>query len=322
MPSHSPFYDLTVKVLQPLAPHLPTSLIRWEAGVTPLSDFNVVVAAMATYLITIFSLRAYINNLKAQKKQAEQASGNKAPATTEKGKREPPYIPSSYLKIPFFIHNVILSAGSGWLLVLMLEEILPIVMRNGPFYSICSPGAWTMRMETFYIINYYIKYYELLDTIFMVLKEKPLSFLHVYHHSATALLCFTQLQGKTSVSWVVICLNLAVHVLMYAYYALTTMGVRVPWKKMVTVSQIVQFVIDLFIVYYAAWNYWTFSKWQKPTWSHGTCAGSEAAALSGMGVLSSYLVLFIIFYNNTYKKTKDAAVAVKNKVAAKAGKAN
>jgi hypothetical protein len=39
--------------------------------------------------------------------------------------------------------NVLLSAGSGLLLALMLEEILPIWRRNGFFYAICGEGAWT-----------------------------------------------------------------------------------------------------------------------------------------------------------------------------------
>ena len=34
----------------------------------------------------------------------------------------------------------------------------------------------------------------------------------------------------------------------------------------------------------------------------GNCAGEEFAAFSGIGVISSYLVLFISFYIATYKK--------------------
>ena len=35
--------------------------------------------------------------------------------------------------------------------------------------------SWcSQRLEFFYIINYYFKYLELLDTVFLVLKKKPL----------------------------------------------------------------------------------------------------------------------------------------------------
>lgn len=72
------------------------------------------------------------------------------------------------------------------------------------------------------------------------------------------------------------------------------------------------------MVYFASWNYWAYSKWGLKDWSYGTCSGTETAALTGMGVLSSYLVLFLIFYQNTYKKTKNAVASAYDSKAKKA----
>lgn len=88
---------------------------------------------------------------------------------------------------------------------------------------------------------------------------------------------------------------------MYRYYFQSARGIRIWWKKYITMLQIIQFVIDLGFVYFASYTYFTSTYFPSMP-SAGHCAGEEFAAFAGMGILSSYLLLFISFYFATYRK--------------------
>ncbi|KAG0296213.1 hypothetical protein BGZ98_001065 [Dissophora globulifera] len=242
----------------------------FQEGVTPLSTQQEVAMWTITYLVVIFGGRQIMKSQEAFK-----------------------------LKYLFILHNFLLTVASGALLALFIENLLPILTKHGLFYAICDDGAWTQRLELLYYLNYLVKYWELADTVFLVLKKKPLEFLHYFHHSMTMILCFVQLGGHTSVSWVPITLNLTVHVLMYYYYMRSAAGVRIWWKQYLTTLQIVQFVLDLGFIYFCAYTYFacTYFPWAPNV---GKCAGTEGAALFGCGLLTSYLFLFINFYRITY----------------------
>ncbi|CCH42346.1 Elongation of fatty acids protein [Wickerhamomyces ciferrii] len=253
-------------------------------GETLLSTFTPVAIVITVYYFIIFGGQAIFNkfNLKPWK-----------------------------LNFLFQLHNISLTFISLTLLLLMIEQLIPIIYNHGLFYAICNKNAWTQPLVTLYFLNYLTKYLEFVDTLFLVVKRKKIIFLHSYHHGATALLCYTQLIGKTSISWVVISLNLAVHVVMYFYYFLAARGIRVWWKQWITNGQIIQFVLDLTFIYYAA-----FIKVRSDFGLFGCsngvcidCVGTSLATWAGLSIISSYLLLFILFYIDIYiKKGKKSRV--------------
>jgi hypothetical protein len=73
-------------------------------------------------------------------------------------------------------------------------------------------------------------------------KIPPNYFLHVYHHSIVILNTWFWLESAASLQFIGLLFNTAVHVVMYYYYYLRSIGIVPKWKNFVTTFQVVQFV--------------------------------------------------------------------------------
>ncbi|KAG6796217.1 elongation of very long chain fatty acids protein [Apis mellifera caucasica] len=121
-------------------------------------------------------------------------------------------------------------------------------------YSYDPRAIEITRAVWFYFI---IKVFDLLDTVFFVLRKKQqqVSFLHVYHHTGMILgtwVCTKFLPGGHVT--LVGTINSFVHVVMYTYYLITSLQLSKPWwKKYVTQLQLTQFCIILVHFISLAW---------------------------------------------------------------------
>ena len=84
---------------------------------------------------------------------------------------------------------------------------------------------------------YYSKYIEYLDTAWLVLKGKPVSFLQTFHHFGAPWDVYLGLVLRNEGLWIFMFLNAFIHTIMYSYYALTAAGVSYPAKPLITLMQ-------------------------------------------------------------------------------------
>lgn len=165
---------------------------------------------------------------------------------------------------------------------------------------ICDP-ARRFDHGALYFLNYVFylsKFYEMLDTAFLVVKRKPVSFLHLFHHLITPILSWAGMSTGTSYQWVATMTNTLVHTLMYYYYTLAALGGKRWWAKYLTTLQIAQFIFNLLVLLS-----WMPLHLNSPV----GCAGSAWSWGFCVFVIASFLLLFTQLYDekyNTVKRTK------------------
>mmetsp|Transcript_6110 Transcript_6110/g.9215 ORF Transcript_6110/g.9215 Transcript_6110/m.9215 type:complete len:263 (+) Transcript_6110:52-840(+) len=145
------------------------------------------------------------------------------------------------------LHSFALAVYSGWTCYHSWRIVYPYYQEHGFYDTFCDADGSLWRLAGWWITHFYIsKYYEFIDTWIVVLKGRDPIFLQVYHHAGVVILMWaTVVTQCTSAGIVLLCLNSAIHTVMYTYYTLAAFGYRSPLKNYLTIAQMVQFVTGI-----------------------------------------------------------------------------
>mmetsp|Transcript_27756 Transcript_27756/g.36379 ORF Transcript_27756/g.36379 Transcript_27756/m.36379 type:complete len:288 (+) Transcript_27756:144-1007(+) len=154
------------------------------------------------------------------------------------------------LKLLLALWNLGLSAFSAIGMIRTVPHLAWLLYHHGFNDLICTvpsiaygsgaAGMWTK----WFILS---KIPELGDTIFIVLRKKPLIFLHWYHHVTVLLYCWHSYVTESSMGIFFIAMNYSVHAIMYFYYFLGAIKYRISWLKPVyiTIAQTSQMFVGV-----------------------------------------------------------------------------
>jgi len=134
---------------------------------------------------------------------------------------------------------------------------------------------------------------ELIDTVFIVLRKKPLIFLHWYHHITVLLYCWNSYVTESAAGLYFASMNYTVHAVMYFYYYLMA-AKKLPknfpsW--VITLMQISQMFVGTFVV--GACLY--YHKYGGAIYAPGECNNTPSNLIAGGIMYASYLYLFCEF---------------------------
>ncbi|GMR45564.1 hypothetical protein PMAYCL1PPCAC_15759 [Pristionchus mayeri] len=166
--------------------------------------------------------------------------------------------------------------------------------ENDLTYSICV-ASYTHAVSGFWTQQFVLsKIVELLDTVFIVARKRPLLFLHWYHHISVLVYTWHAYKDHTASGRWFVWMNYGVHAVMYSYYAIRSLKWRAPkWIAMfITVLQISQMIAGITI---------GISVYRIKA-SGGECHQTWGNLFLNLAMYFSYFILFCNFFYHAYIK--------------------
>ena len=164
---------------------------------------------------------------------------------------------------------------------------------NESFYSSTCIATSNAHIQYFIWLFALSKVFEFGDTLFIVLRKRPLIPLHYIHHCFTLIFTWYAYGHNVSLGRWFVTMNYSVHSLMYLYYALRAQNVKISrWISMTLTSlQITQMVLGIAVCTRVLWSNLIANTY---------CECNSYVAFAGLLLYSSFLYMFTNFFYKVY----------------------
>ncbi|OMH86103.1 putative elongation of fatty acids protein [Zancudomyces culisetae] len=220
-------------------------MVAWPpAGITVVPE-DMILGSLSKYvmqpqyvLTIIFTYVILVHVLQPPKEKSTVSRIEAKKSTKDIGKVAKQ---NSALTAFIFLHNTFLCLYSAWTFV----KSAPLVYKVFTTEGVCDPNnvSWNSGMLEITYLFYLSKYYEFVDTAIILMKGRRVITLQTYHHAGAILGMYLGCLFIPTQIYSFVVFNSFVHTIMYAYYALTSIGFTPPGKKYITKMQLTQFFL-------------------------------------------------------------------------------
>jgi len=174
-------------------------------------------------------------------------------------------------------------------------------LEGGFLNSMCTHIDYLSGPSGFWMMLFiYSKFFELIDTVFLVLNKRDVIFLHWFHHVTVLLYCWLSYGQAISTGIWFAAMNYCVHSIMYMYYGLmifrSLRPLIQPIAPFITVIQISQMVGGMVVC--------TVAAYQRLVNGAAACNVQDSNWKLGLGMYICYFGLFCMLFKDKFLKSK------------------